>query len=159
MMKLRLLFFFTAVFCSSLMAQGNVYLVLGSDTGMWDGLNVSDYNCYIKGDLYTDPARNGYLVMNDAFRNSFSDSYGGKLKLTWWMMSGNMFRLSINANTPNPNSMAPYLMKRYHGDKIAQFGDEVSLHYHTFFWSDYDGDGIYYWNQAKTFNESREDFD
>jgi hypothetical protein len=140
------------------MAQGNVYLVLGSDTGMWEGLDPSDYNCYIKGDLYTVPTRNGYKVMEDAFRNSFKDSYGGSLKLTWWMMAGNMFRLSINANTPNPNSMARYLMQRYHGDKIQQFGDELSLHYHTYFWSDYNQDGIYYWNQAKTFNESREDF-
>jgi hypothetical protein len=140
------------------MAQGNVYLILGSDTGMWEGLDPSNYNCYIKGDLYTVPTRNGYLVMDDNFRNSFRDSYGGGLKLTWWMMSGNTFRLSTNANTPNPNSMAPYLMKKYHGDKIAQFGDELWLHYHTYFWSDYNGDGTYYWNQAKTFNESREDF-
>ncbi|HEX2869104.1 MAG TPA: hypothetical protein VHO03_18830 [Ignavibacteriales bacterium] len=160
MMKLKLLFFSFFLLCSSLMAQqGTVYLVLGSDTGTWDGLDVSNYTPYIKGDLYTVPTRNGYLVMDDAFRDSFTDSYGGHLKLTWWMMSGNMFRLSVNANTPNKNSMMPYLMMKYHGDKIRQFGDEVSLHYHTFFWSDYNGDGIYYYNQAKTFNESREDFD
>ncbi|MGE5399654.1 MAG: T9SS type A sorting domain-containing protein, partial [Ignavibacteriales bacterium] len=144
---------------TSLKAQGNVYLVLGSDTGMWEGLSTTNYNCYIKGDLYTVPSRNGYQVMEDAFRNQLKDSYGGVMKLTWWMMSGNMFYLSINANTPVPNSMAPYLMKKYHGDKIAQFGDELTLHYHTFFWSDYDLDGKFFWNQAKTFNESRKDFD
>ncbi|MDP4197640.1 MAG: hypothetical protein Q8940_21520, partial [Bacteroidota bacterium] len=158
-MKIKfMLFFFLSALCSVLNAQGNIYFVLGSDTGMWDGLDVNNYNCYIKGDLYTDPTRNGYSVMNDAFRNSFKDSYGNALKLTWWMMSGNIFDNSINANTPNPVSMAPYLMKKYHGDKIAQFGDELTLHYHTYFWSDYYGNGKYYWNQAKTFNECRPDF-
>lgn len=159
MKSLRLLFFVILCSFTSLKAQGNVYLVLGSDTGMWEGLSTTNYNCYIKGDLYTVPSRNGYQVMEDAFRNQLKDSYGGVMKLTWWMMSGNMFYLSINANTPVPNSMAPYLMKKYHGDKIAQFGDELTLHYHTFFWSDYDLDGKFFWNQAKTFNESRKDFD
>ena len=50
-------------------------------------------------------------------------------------------------------------MQKYHRDALRQFGDEVSLHYHTFLWSDYNGDGVYYWNQARTFHECRADFD
>lgn len=151
------MFLFFVLICTSLFPQGQVYLVIGSDTGMWEGLDTGHYNCYIKGDLYTVPERNGHKVMEDAFRNSLRDSYGGVMKLTWWMMSGNMFYYSINANTPTPNSMAPYLMNKYHGDKIRQFGDELSLHYHTYFWSNYNG--TYYWNQAMKFSDTRSDFD
>ncbi len=50
-------------------------------------------------------------------------------------------------------------MKKYHGDAIQKFGDELSLHYHTFFWSDYNLDGIYHWNQSRTFDECRADWD
>ena len=39
--------------------------------------------------------------------------------------------------------MPLYLMKHYHGDVLRQLGDELSLHYHTLLWSDYDGDGVY----------------
>jgi hypothetical protein len=50
-------------------------------------------------------------------------------------------------------------MRKYHGDALKALGDELTLHYHTFLWSDYNGDGTYYWNQSKTFNECRGDFD
>jgi hypothetical protein len=50
-------------------------------------------------------------------------------------------------------------MKKYHGEAVRFFGDELSLHYHTFIWSDYVGAGNYCWNQAQTFDDCREDFD
>lgn len=55
--------------------------------------------------------------------------------------------------------MTLYLMKKYYQPAIDTFGDELSLHYHTFVWTDYDQDGNYWWNQALDFNESRDDFD
>ncbi len=140
--------------------SGNeVLLVLGSDTGIWEGLNTNHYFCTLKTGLYSDPARNGYGVMAPSFRNRLLDFYGVPMKLTWWMMAGNMFRYATNCNVPIANSMPFYLMQRYHGDAIKQYGDEISLHYHTFYWSDYDQDGQWWWNQAQTFDESKEDFD
>jgi hypothetical protein len=50
-------------------------------------------------------------------------------------------------------------MKKYYSDAITQYRDELSLHYHTFAWTDYDGDGKFWWNQAKTFMECKDDFD
>ncbi len=148
--------FSTPVFLHS---QAEVLLVLGSDTAIWDGLNTSNYNCHFNFDLYTNPTFNGYKVMDSEFRSKQFDSYGQTVKLTWWMMAGNTYRFADNRNIPLPNTMTLYLMKKYHGDAIKQFGDELSLHYHTFFWSDYDADGKYYWNQAHSFTECREDFD
>lgn len=138
--------------------QGKVYFVLGSDTGIWDGMDVSKYNCNYKLDLFTSMNSNTVIVMSESFRNQIVDSYGNKLKMTWWMMGGNIFRYATNNNIPLSNTMTIHLMKKYYGDKIEQWGDELSIHYHTFVWTDYDNDGRYWWNQAKSFLETKEDF-
>ena len=143
----------------SIYSQGKVYLVLGSDTAIWDGMDVAKYHCTYNMDLFTSPGSNTAVVMSESFRNQIVDSYGSKLKLTWWMMAGNIFRYATNNNVPVDNVMTLYLMKKYYGDMIEQWGDELSLHYHTFSWTDYDNDGKYWWNQAQTFLETKDDFD
>ncbi|MCB9090310.1 MAG: T9SS type A sorting domain-containing protein [Calditrichae bacterium] len=147
------------LFAAGLLAGGKVYLVLGSDTAIWDGMDVARYHCYYHPGLYTDPARNTYGVMDPAFRNQLVDSYGQPMKLTWWMMCGSIFTPGSNTNVPYANTITMYLMKKYHGDRIAQYGDELSLHYHTFKWTDYDQDGTFWWNQSLSFEECRDDFD
>lgn len=140
-------------------AKGKVYLVLGSDTAIWEGMNTDRYADTYNLSLYTDPSRNAYAVMDPAWRNQLRDALGTPMKLTWWMMAGNIFRYATNTDVPIPNTMTMYLMQQYHGDAIRQFADELTLHYHTFVWTDYDGDGKYWWNQAHNFTESRQDFD
>ncbi len=141
-----------------LFSQGEVYLVIGSDTGIWEGLDVTRYHHTYQLGLYTDPARNANKVMAPSFRNQMKDSYGTTLKMTWWMMSGNTFRYAVNKNVPHANSLPLYLMKKYQGANINLLGDELSLHYHTWVWTDYDKDGKYFWNQALTYEEFAEDF-
>ena len=138
---------------------GTVYLVLGSDTGIWEGMNVARYQCTYALTLFTDPARNATAVMQPAFRSGMVDSYGTPVRLTWWMMAGNIFRHATNTNIPHANTMTLHLMKRYQGAAVRTFHDELTLHYHTFVWSDYDADGRWYWNQAHSFAESADDFD
>jgi len=141
---------------------GKVFLVIGSDTAVWNvagGVNTAVYHNHFLPDLYIQPQMNGYQVMNPAFRNRFVDSYGQTVKLTWWMLVGSVYGLADNTDIPIPNQMPLYLMQKYHGDAMRQYGDEVSIHYHTFFWSDYNGDGKFYWNEAHTFHECRADFD
>ena len=146
------------IFPLHLFSQGEVYLVLGSDTGIWEGLDVNRHYHTYKLGLYTDPARNAYKVMDHVFRNQMKDSYGTSLKMTWWMMSGNTFRYSVNKNVPHTNSLPIHLMKKYHGANVNLIGDELSLHYHNWVWTDYDQDGKYFWNQALTYEEFAEDF-
>ncbi len=141
-----------------LWATGKVYLVLGSDTAIWDRMSTTTYNNTYNQSLYTDPNMNAYQVMSENFRNDLTDSYGTRLKMTWWMMGGNIFRYATNNNFPVANTMTPYLMQKYHGDFIKEIGDEISIHYHTFAWTDYDQDGLWYWNQAQSFNECLDDF-
>ncbi len=134
-----------------LFSQGVVYLVLGSDTAIWDGMDVAQYECTYTLSLFTDPARNAARVMDPSFRLPLRDSYGTPVKLTWWMMAGNIFRHATNTNVPHPNTMTLHLMKKYRGASIRSWGDELTLRYHTFAWTDYNADGTYLWNQARTF--------
>jgi hypothetical protein len=141
---------------------GTVYLVMGSDTAIWNaGTTVDVYtrHPYYSQASFTDPTSPSYQVMDPAWRNQFKDSFDQPVKFTWWLMGGNIYRDAANQNVPVPNTMVPYLMLKYHGAAIRQFGDEASLHYHTYFWSDYNGDGKFYWNQSRTFEECREDFE
>jgi hypothetical protein len=143
-------------------APGNVYLVLGSDTAVWNypgGINPYDYHNHFSLDLYTQPDQNAYEVMDPAFRQQFADSYGHPLKMTWWMLVGSVYGQSDNTDVPMDNLMPLYLMQKYHGEALRQFGDELTLHYHTFYWSDYSGSGVYYWNEAQDFHVCRGDFD
>lgn len=137
---------------------GNVYLVLGSDTAIWDGMDTSRYRCHYNIDLYTNQTRNAYKVMDLAFRSPMVDSYGQTLKMTWWMMAGQIFRYADNTDVPVPNTMTLHLMQQYHRAAIQQFGDELTLHYHTFAWTNYSA-GTPSWVQAASFLECQDDFD
>ena len=126
-----------------------VYLVLGSDTSIWDGLSTTMYNDrYFKSALYTDPSEHAYAVMDSSFRSKLTDSYGTPMKMTWWMMAGNVFDMSKNCNIPIRTNITLYLMKKYHRKALDRWDDQLSLHYHTYYWSDPQNDGIYKWEQA-----------
>ncbi|HEV2392613.1 MAG TPA: hypothetical protein VG146_09650 [Verrucomicrobiae bacterium] len=143
-------------------APGTVYLVVGSDTAIWNAVTTVDVytrHPYYSQNSFTQTNAPIFQVMDSAWRSQFKDSFGQTIKFTWWMMGGNIYRDAINLNVPIADTMTLHLMKQYHGQAIRQFGDELSLHYHTFMWSDYNGTGTYYWNQTRTFNERRADFD
>lgn len=159
MKTFRILILFFFILSMGYSQQGKVYLVLGSDTAIWDGLDVNRYHDTYKLDLYTNPSMNAYKAIDATFRAQFRDSYNNPLKITWWMMTGNVYRFATNTNVPAPNSMTLYLIKKYHAERLRQVGDELSLHYHSWVWTDYNNDGKYYWNQARSFAEYREDFD
>ncbi len=157
-----LLFIFFAILPSALAAPGTVYMVLGSDTAVWNapgGVAVSQYRQHFDPAIFTRPETNAFGAMNPDFRRRFVDSFGQPLKLTWWLLVGSVYGQSDSTDVPVPNLMPLYLMRKYHSDAITQWGDEVTLHYHTFLWSDYNGDGTYFWNEAKTFHECRDDWD
>lgn len=140
----------------------SLYIVLGSDTAVWNvpgGINTSKYRNHFAPDLYTQPQNNAYQVMDASFRQQFTDSFGHPVKLTWWMLVGSAYGQADNTDVPLANLMPLYLMRKYHGAALQQLGDELTLHYHTFFWSDYNADGVFYWNEARTFHECRADFD
>lgn len=151
--------FFLLVLAQTVFSQGVVYIVYGSDTSVDGGLNVGVYNTTMSPRLYTAPGSNAYRVMEQAFRDTVLDSFGNKVTFTWWMLCGNFFRLADNTDVPYANVVTMHLMRKYHGDAIEQHGDELTLHYHTWDWTDYDNDGVYWWNQTKSFMELKDDWD
>ncbi len=139
--------------------KGKVYLVPGSDTSINPYfLNQYD-NMLWAAKLYADPSMYGHTVMDSSFRNKYRDSYGSPLKMTWWMMGGNVFTLSRNCNVPVRTNYTLYLMKKYFFKEIEQFSDHFSLHYHNYIWSDPNGDGVYHWNQGMDFLLSKDDYE
>lgn len=97
--------------------------------------------------------------MDTAFRYSLKDSYGRPMKMTWWMMAGNVFDMSVNCNIPVRRNVSLYLMKKYHQETVDHFDDQLSLHYHTYYWSDPDGDGIYQYEMAPDFSLNQNDYE
>lgn len=141
---------------------GQVYLVIGSDTAIWNTpttVDVYTRHPHYSQESFVSTNAPSYRVMDPTWRAQYLDSYQHPIKFTWWVMGGNIYRDADNLNVPSPNTMVMYLMRKYHGDAIRQFGDELSLHYHTFFWSDYNQDGVFHWNQSRTFDECRDDWD
>lgn len=147
------------LFAFPLHGQGDLYLVFGSDTSIWDGMSTTNFVSHYRPDTYSAPASNAAVVIDEGFRARLRDSDGRPMPFTWWMHSGNLFRHADNCDVPLANTIALHLMKRYHGDRIARVGGELTLHYHTWDWTDENGDGIYCWNQARNFEQCREDFD
>jgi hypothetical protein len=136
--------------------------VVGSDTAIWNAVTTVDVYArhpHYQQDSFTASNAPIFQLMDPAWRDQFKDSFGQPIKFTWWMMGGNIYRAADNLNVPLPNTMTLHLMKQYHGQAIRQFGDELSLHYHTYEWTDYSGTGVYYWNQARGFEDCRADFD
>lgn len=87
-----------------------IYLVLGSDTAIWDAMDVAKYNCTYNLNLFTAPTSNTAVVMSESFRNPIMDSYGDKLKLM--VDDGRKyFRYAANNNIPVNNTMTLHLMK------------------------------------------------
>lgn len=148
-------------FASTALAQEEILFVFGSDTST-PGIRVDQYSAVYPAsgfDLFASPARQGYRIMDGELRERHRDSYGTPLKLTWWMQGGSLYRQASNTNVPLVSTMSAHLMYRYHREAIEQLGDEMSFHFHSWVWTDYDSDQRFYWNQAKSFAESRGDFD
>ncbi len=138
-----------------------VQFVFGSDTSS-PGLNVARHTLrFTSGhlSLYTSPTGAAAAMMDDARRARYRDRYGTPLKMTWWMQVGSLYETARNTNVPLASTQTLHLMRAYWKDALDRHGDEVSLHYHSWVWSDYNGDGIPYWNQALTYAEFRDGFD
>lgn len=97
--------------------------------------------------------------MDENYRAQFKDSFGNPLKMTWWMQGGSLYRFAENTNVPFGSTMSIYLMQKYRSEAIKELGDEMTFHYHTWEWSDVNGDGRFYWNQTDDFRNVQEDFD
>ena len=140
--------------------KGTVYIVASTDCSFnpYGGLQVYDGRLW-QSKLYSDPAHSIHTVMDTAYRFQYRDSFGTPMKLTWYLMGGNVFDLSNNCNVPVRANNAVYLFQKYHLESAGLLDDRLSIHYHNYLWFDSDGDGTPYWNQGMDFNLSEEDYE
>ncbi|MBI5472621.1 MAG: T9SS type A sorting domain-containing protein [Ignavibacteriae bacterium] len=142
----------------TLPTPGNVYVVLCSDTGVWDGLGVNTPTVYLRFDLYTSPTGNAARVINPQFRDRVRGSDGEPMKFTWFMLDGSVIATNTNPIVQHRWISNLEMMKRYHGSTIALVADELSLHYHNWVWNDPDSNSVFHWNQSTDLAEYRNDF-
>ncbi len=137
---------------------GKVYIVPGSDTSVWGGLNTNNlYNSFNNNDpVYCNQTGAMSHAMDSSYRLGYLDSLGHPVKFTWWVQGGSLYNNSLNHTG---SWLTLDLMRENHYAAITSWGDEISYHYHTWAWFDLDEDGIFHWNQATTFEQTREDFD
>lgn len=129
---------------------GRVYVQFCSDTST-GGLNESNYyNTFpVNDESYVSPAGQAAQVMAPSWRDSHRDSLGNPIKLTWYMLCGGLYSYGT---TTGP--IFPYeLMMDNHGAAIAQHGDEMAYHYHTWVWNGAE------WVQAAEFTPCQPDFE
>lgn len=133
-----------------------VYVQICSDTST-SGISTSSHYMTFPAldNSYTAPDGQAAQVMAESFRMSHRDSLGNPVKFTWYMLVGSLYAYGTNTGPLLPLE----LMMDYHGDSIERWGDELAYHYHTWIWSDFNGDGIFYWNQAPDFTYCVEDFE
>lgn len=135
-----------------------VYFVLCSDTGTWDGLDVSARTVFLRFDLYASPTGNAAQVINPQFRGRIRDSNGLPMRFTWFMLDGSMVATNTNPEVQNRWISNLEMIQRYHSGSIGAVGDELSFHYHNWIWSDPDGNRVFHWNQSVNLDEYRNDF-
>ena len=89
---------------------GHVYLVVGSDTAIWNaGTTVDVYtrHPHYSQDSFTVPGNPSFQVMDPSWRNQYRDSSGQPIKFTWWMMGGNIYRDADNVNVVPQRNVNP----------------------------------------------------
>lgn len=143
---------------AALSNPAKVYLVLCSDTGTWDGLDVNRAKNYLQFGVYSSPSGNAAKVINLDFRNRIRDSNNRPLVFTWFMLDGSMAATNTNPEVRYPWISNLEMIQKYHGENLKSLGDELSFHYHTWIWNDPDQNGVFHWNQASQFSEYRENF-
>ena len=135
---------------------GRIYIQFCSDTST-SGINLDRNSIPFSPDdeSYSSPTGQAAQVMSELFRSTHLDSQGTPIKFTWYMLVGSVY----SAGTVTGPLLPFELMQDNHGEEIARWGDEMAYHYHTWIWSDPDGDGVYHWNQAPGLSYCVQDFD
>ncbi|MBP6964840.1 MAG: hypothetical protein KBC96_10590 [Armatimonadetes bacterium] len=137
-------------------APAKIYVQVCSDTSTGGINTAAEHIDFPELDTtYTTPEGQAARVMSESYRDAHRDSLGNTIKFTWYMQMGSVY----SAGTDTGPLLPFELMEDYHGGSIERWGDEMAYHYHTWFWSDPNGDGLWYWNQAPDFSYCRPDFD
>ena len=88
-------------------------------------------------------------AMTDSYRDGNRDSFGDRIKLSWFLMTHEAYCHS----TQQDCNIIHTKMEKY-TEKAEVYDDVYGWHYHHADWTDQDGDGVFFWNQLLTFNNT-----
>ena len=133
--------------------RGTVYVVVAMDTEPFETTGPTLYHLGVNLENFNWTGPNAFVaqVMNDGFRSGYTDSYGGHIKFSFFMETGEYFCHStlLDCNgiyTP---------MEKFIPD-VALYGDELGWHFHNAAWVAANWDTTkHYWSQISTFNGTR----
>jgi len=133
--------------CKPAPGKGTIYVIHAVDTEEMgldpkqqiNTLNLSNYG----------PGSDVEYVLSEPYRNVNRDSFGGKIKLSWFLMNDEAYCQSTQADC----NIIHTTMRQY-TQKAKAYGDTYSWHYHHQDWNDLNNDGIFFWNQLLTFNQT-----
>jgi len=128
---------------------GNVYVVLSSDTSIWQTVGGLNYTPVYRFDVFSDPNAVLGHVFDEDFRRAHTDSAGKPVCVSWFMLGGAYFHTGINSNAITTT----HLMRRFWEPGIQRWGDEVAYHFHHYAWTGTE------WVMADTFAERAWDFE
>jgi hypothetical protein len=131
-------------------SQGTVYVVHAIDTETRQ-LAAFPYSQNLNLYDYDDTGTVGRL-MTDSSRSAFVDSYGAKVKFTWFVLTHEAYRFSQQ----NDELIVLHTLNRFQ-PQMQKFGDGIGWHYHNCDWvGDSNEDTVNgRWSQLKTFDGTR----
>jgi hypothetical protein len=147
-------------------STGTVYFIMSIDTeaGSFSALtNIRHPSIIPRLTDYDTRNSDGVIskVMKPSFRETYRDSFGVPVRLTWFVLSMEPYCASVDADC---NVIYSALVDGIPGQpglegwqkQLSQYGDAIELHYHHADWTDFNNDGIYHWSQLLYFDDSNE---
>lgn len=133
--------------CKPTPGKGTIYVVHAVDTEEMgldptkqvNTLDLSNYG----------PGSDVEYVFSEPYRNANRDSFGGKIKLSWFLMNDEAYCRSTQGDC----NIIHTTMQLF-AQKAKAYGDVYGWHYHHQDWSDLNNDSIFFWNQLLTFNQA-----
>ncbi|RJO59458.1 hypothetical protein C4546_02065 [Candidatus Parcubacteria bacterium] len=133
--------------CRPAPTKGTVYVVHAVDTER-AAFNPRVYSNDLSSSDFG-PGSNVDYVFGQTYRNANKDSFGGSIKLSWFLMNHEGYCRSQQGDCNSVNTaIKPY------ANKITGYDDALGWHFHLSDWTDINNDDVFFWNQLLTFNST-----
>lgn len=98
-----------------------------------------------------EPGGQVQVAMTDSLRSMFLDSYGNKIKFSWFLLTSELYR-----HSPDADEEAIFKAMDQYAGQMARYGDALGWHYHHNDWQPPDSvRPIGLWRQIETFNDTK----
>ena len=131
--------------CTAKKESGKVYVVYCIDTES-DAYNYRKFQQSLKLNSLLLGTK---ATFDTAWRNRLKDSYGNRLKISWFLMTIEGYRHTFQGINAIPNMF----IKNFK-NQINNYQDEIGWHYHHSDWYKQKSKNYFQWNLIETFNNT-----